>query len=87
MVGLRGDFGFCAQARIIAQGGRPPKRDIVDTTFHASCADGQISAKGSALPTLWEEQVRAGVKGCRNSTWADIEVGTHVCLGIINAPA
>ena len=64
-----------------------PKRDIVDTTFHASCVDGQISAKGSALPTLWEEQVRAGVKGCRNSTWADIEVGTHVCLGIINAPA
>ena len=30
---------------------RQPKRDIVDTTFHASCVDGQISAKGSALPT------------------------------------
>ena len=31
-------------------------RDIVDTTFHASRAAGQISALESALPTIWEGQ-------------------------------
>ena len=28
----------CAQVRNLAQGEALPKRDIVDTTFHASCA-------------------------------------------------
>ena len=42
---------FCAQAANIAQGGALPKCDIVDTTFHASCAPGPCTATQSALPT------------------------------------
>ena len=48
---LGSHFLKCAQGVSIAQGKRLPKRDIVDTTFHASCATRQISAKQSALPT------------------------------------
>ena len=44
----------CAQEKIIAQGVGLPKRDIVDTIFHASRKTGQISAIESALPTMWE---------------------------------
>ena len=42
----------CAQAAKIALGGALPKCDIVDTTFHASCAPGPCTATQSALPTL-----------------------------------
>ena len=41
----------CAQARIIAQGSALPKRDIVDTTFHASGAERHNRTKQAVLPT------------------------------------
>ena len=43
----------CAVDKIIRQGGPLPKRDIVDTTFHASCQTCQKSAEQAALPTPW----------------------------------
>ena len=45
----------CAQARIIAQGSALPKRDIVDTTFHASCVPGPRVLLETVLPTTWEK--------------------------------
>ena len=45
----------CAQARNFAQGSALPKRDIVDTTFHASAAARPSATFGSALPTTWGE--------------------------------
>ena len=45
----------CAQARNFAQGSALPKRDIVDTTFHASAAARPSATSRSALPTTWGE--------------------------------
>ena len=45
----------CAQVRNFAQGSALPKRDIVDTTFHASAAARPSATFGSALPTTWGE--------------------------------
>ncbi|TFK83720.1 hypothetical protein K466DRAFT_567663, partial [Polyporus arcularius HHB13444] len=39
----------------IAQGRPLPKRDIVDTCFHASRAAGPCTATRTALPTVWEK--------------------------------
>ena len=48
---LGSHFSKCAQADSRAQGKRLPKRDIVDTIFHALRETRQISAVESALPT------------------------------------
>ena len=45
----------CAQGRNNARGEPLPKRDIVDTSFHASCAEGQGTATRTNLPTTWEK--------------------------------
>ena len=37
------------------QGELLPKRDIVDTTFHASCVPGPKVLLGTVLPTTWEK--------------------------------
>ena len=50
---LRAQMRKCVQALNFAQGGRLPKRDIVDTTFHASCAARHNMRKQGALPTTW----------------------------------
>ena len=46
---------FVRRREIVAQGERLPKRDIVDTSFHASCAEGQGTATRTNLPTTWEK--------------------------------
>ena len=53
--GRRAKLRKCAQVRNKAQGEPLPKRDIVDTSFHASCAEGQGTATGTNLPTTWEK--------------------------------
>ena len=66
---------------------RRGKRDIVDTIFHASCATRQISALESALPTVWEGQIRSkGLEGRRHTI---VEFGIEIfdCLGMISVPA
>ena len=53
-LGSRGSGNdFVRRLEIIAQGRPLPKRDIVDTYFHASCAARQCTATGSLLPTTW----------------------------------
>ena len=47
----------------IAQGGPLPKRDIVDTKTHASCAIGPNMSKQTGFPTTWGKAERAKVKG------------------------
>lgn len=47
----RGENVQFEQGRKVAQGSALPKRDIVDTTFHASCARRQKAPKRSVLPT------------------------------------
>ena len=44
------------------QGEALPKRDIVDTTFHASCRTCHNMYKQTVLPTTWGKD-RAGNKG------------------------
>ena len=56
---------------------RRGERDIVDTIFHASRATRQISAEGSALPTLWEGQT----KGKGTGATGTITVGLLGLLG------
>ena len=54
----------CAQGRNFAQGEALPKRDIVDTTFHASCATRQNRHKQAAFPTTWgRNKAGAGTLG------------------------
>ena len=43
----------CAQRRNFAQGEALPKRDIVDTTFHALCATRHSHSLQHILPTVW----------------------------------
>lgn len=47
----------------IAQGGPLPKRDIVDTYTHASCAIGPNITKQTYFPTTWGKAERTKVKG------------------------
>ena len=44
---------FRKNREIIAQGGPQPKRDIVDTKTHATCARGQNTNKQKGFPTTW----------------------------------
>lgn len=57
----------CAQARNFAQGSALPKRDIVDTTFHASAKARPSATSRSALPTMWERDRRLkSLIGCKH---------------------
>ena len=52
--GARGtQNGFVRRSEIIAQGRPLPKRDIVDTYFHASRAARLSTATETPLPTTW----------------------------------
>lgn len=62
---------FCVQGRIIVQGGPLPKRDIVDTTFHASCVRCHNRYKQISLPTSWGRN-RAGAG---TSVWVGDQLG------------
>ena len=68
--GWRAKMRKCAQGRNFAQGEALPKRDIVDTSFHASCAGGQLMTKQSVLPTSWGREQRA-----RGAYWSAVSVG------------
>ena len=57
----------CAQARNFAQGSALPKRDIVDTTFHASARTRPSATSRSALPTMLERDRRLkSFIGCKH---------------------
>ena len=68
----------CAQARNFAQGERLPKRDIVDTSFHASCAEGQGTATRTNLPTTWEK----GTEQKQGAYRVRYQLGLH-CAGLL----
>lgn len=44
---------FEVNSEIIAQGGAHQKRDLVVTTYHASCAQGQNRTKQTGFPKVW----------------------------------
>ena len=68
----------CAQGRNNARGEPLPKRDIVDTSFHASCAEGQGTATGTNLPTTWEKgtEQKQGHTEC-GINWVYIALGYY----------
>ncbi len=69
----------CAQARNLAQGEPLPKREIVDTTFHASCAPRLGKHSETVLPTLWEwDRVRS-----RGSCETIIDCFCGLTVGVI----
>ena len=58
---------FHYNCEIIAQGEALPKRDIVDTYTHASCARGQNRTKQTGFPTTWGKAESWKAKGVSQS--------------------